>query len=173
MRQIIAREKLNYTCELIDQALEQEKKVIVFTNFTAPLDEMYEKYKKIAVKLNGTMKKEDRQESVDRFQKDKNVKLFIANLKAGGVGITLTAGEVVIMNDLSVVPSDHSQAEDRAFRIGQKNSVSCMYPLFENTIEQIVYNILQNKKNVIDAVMGDNLADDTILGHIMGELHKM
>ena len=134
---------------------------------------MYEKYKKIAVKLNGTMKKEDRQESVDRFQKDKNVKLFIANLKAGGVGITLTAGEVVIMNDLSFVPSDHSQAEDRAFRIGQKNSVSCMYPLFENTIEQIVYNILQNKKNVIDAVMGDNLADDTILGHIMGELHKM
>tara|TARA_R100000664_G_C2759346_1_gene149008 strand:- start:4263 stop:5993 length:1731 start_codon:yes stop_codon:yes gene_type:complete len=173
VRQIIAREKLNYTCELIDQALEQEKKVIVFTNFTAPLDEMYEKYKKIAVKLNGTMKKEDRQESVDRFQKDKNVKLFIANLKAGGVGITLTAGEVVIMNDLSFVPSDHSQAEDRAFRIGQKNSVSCMYPLFENTIEQIVYNILQNKKNVIDAVMGDNLADDTILEHIMGELYKM
>ena len=77
------------------------------------------------------------------------------------------------MNDLSFVPSDHSQGEDRAFRIGQKNSVSCMYPIFENSIEQIVYNILQNKKNIIDAVMGDNLSDDSIIEHIMGELYKM
>ena len=92
------------------------------------------------------MKKEDRQQSVDRFQKDKNIKIFVANLKAGGVGINLTKAEVVIMNDLSFVPSDHSQGEDRAFRIGQKNSVSCMYPIFENSIEQIVYNMLQNKK---------------------------
>tara|TARA_R110001599_G_scaffold73522_6_gene203218 strand:- start:749 stop:2185 length:1437 start_codon:yes stop_codon:yes gene_type:complete len=173
VRQIIAQEKLHHTYELIDQALEQEKKVIIFTNFTRPLEEIYEKYSDIAVKLNGTMKKEERQESVDRFQGDKNIKIFIANLKAGGVGITLTEAEVVIMNDLSFVPSDHSQAEDRAFRIGQKNSVSCMYPIFENSIEQIVYNMLQNKKSVIDAVMGDNLADDTILEHFIGELHKM
>jgi SNF2 family DNA or RNA helicase len=59
------------------------------------------------------------------------------------------------MNDLSFVPGHHLQSEDRAFREGQKKNVIIYYPVFENTIEQIIYNILQSKKNVIDQVMGD------------------
>jgi SWI/SNF-related matrix-associated actin-dependent regulator 1 of chromatin subfamily A len=101
------------------------------------------------------MTKLKKQESVDRFQSDDKVKILIGNIKAAGVGFTMTASEVVIMNDLSFVPSDHSQAEDRAYRYGQKNCVLVYYPVFENTIEMIVYNILQRKKNIIDQVMGD------------------
>lgn len=155
LRQVIAFEKVPYTCELIDKVIEQGKKVIVFTNFTASLDMLHEKYKKNSVILDGRMSKEKRQQSVDKFQNEDKIKIFISNIKAGGVGITLTAAEVVIMNDLSFVPSDHSQAEDRAYRYGQKNSVLIYYPVFENTIEMIVYNILQKKKNIIDQVMGD------------------
>ena len=155
IRQLIAYEKIQYTCELIDKCLDQGKKVIVFTNFTISLEMIHEKYKKNSVILNGSMSKEKKQESVDRFQNEDKIKIFISNIVAGGVGITLTAGEVVIMNDLSFVPAHHSQAEDRAYRYGQKNSVLVYYPVFENTIEKVIYNILQKKKNVIDQVMGD------------------
>lgn len=155
IRQLIAYEKIPYTCELIDKCLEQGKKVIVLTNFTMSLDMIHEKYKKNSVTLDGRMNKDKRQENVDRFQTDDKIRVFIGNIKAAGVGITLTAAEVVIMNDLSFVPADHSQGEDRAYRYGQKNSVLVYYPVFENTVEKIIYNILQKKKNVIDQVMGD------------------
>ena len=155
IRQLIAYEKIPYTCEIIDKCLDQGKKVIVFTNFTMSLDMLHEKYKKNSVILNGSMSKEKKQESVDRFQNEDKVKIFISNIIAGGVGITLTAGEVVVMNDLSFVPAHHSQAEDRAYRYGQKNSVLVYYPVFENTVEKIIYNILQKKKGIIDQVMGD------------------
>ena len=155
IRQLISYEKIPYTCELIDKCLEQGKKVIVLTNFTMTLDMLHEKYKKNSVTLDGRMSKDKRQDAVDRFQNEDKIKVFIGNIKAAGVGITLTAAEVVIMNDLSFVPADHSQGEDRAYRYGQKNSVLVYYPVFENTIERVIYNILQKKKNVIDQVMGD------------------
>lgn len=155
LRQLIAIEKVEHTCELIDKVLEQGKKVIVFTNFTTSLDMIHEKYKKNSVTLDGRMSKDRRQESVDKFQNNDKTRIFIGNIKAAGVGITLTAADTVIMNDLSFVPADHSQAEDRAYRYGQKNSVLVYYPIFENTIEMTVYNILQKKKDVIDQVMGD------------------
>jgi len=114
------------------------------------------------------MNKVKRQESVDRFQNDDKIQVFVGNIKAAGVGITLTAGEVVIFNDLSFVPSDHSQAEDRAYRYGQQSNVSVFYPVFENTIEMIIYDILQRKKNVIDTVMGDN--EDNMGNSVMEDL---
>ena len=170
IRQLIAIEKIPYTCELIDKFIEQDKKVIVFTNFTASLDMLHEKYKKNSVTLDGRMSKERRQESVDKFQENSKTKIFISNIKAGGVGITLTAAETVIMNDLSFVPADHSQAEDRAYRYGQKNSVLVYYPVFENTIEMQVYNILQKKKEIIDQVMGDGEYSDTFASELLKNL---
>lgn len=170
IRQLIAIEKVEYTCELIDKCLDQGKKVIVFTNFTATLDAIHEKYKKQSVVLDGRMSKEKRQESVDKFQNQDKVKIFISNIVAGGVGITLTAADTVIMNDLSFVPAHHSQAEDRAYRYGQKNSVLVYYPIFENTIEMIVYNILQKKKNIIDQVMGDGEYSDTFASELFKQL---
>ena len=155
VRQLISYEKIPYTCEIIDRCLEQGKKVIILTNFTMTLDMLHEKYKKNSVTLDGRMSKDKRQDAVDKFQNEKKYQIFIGNIKAAGVGITLTAAEVVIMNDLSFVPADHSQGEDRAYRYGQKNSVLVYYPIFENTIERVIYNILQKKKGVIDQVMGD------------------
>jgi hypothetical protein len=170
VRQVIAYEKVEYTSEIIDRCLEQGKKVIVFTNFTMTLDMLHEKYKKNSVVLDGRMSKEKRQQSVDRFQSEDKVKIFISNIIAGGVGITLTAAEVVIMNDLSFVPAHHSQAEDRAFRYGQKKNVMVYYPIFENTMEKIVYNILNKKKNIIDQVMGDGDFSESFATSLLKEL---
>jgi len=156
VRQIIADEKIAQTIELAENILEQDKKVIIFCNFTDSLNKITEHFGKAAVKLDGSMSKPERQHSVDQFQDNPKVKVFVGNIKAAGVGITLTAAEAVIMNDLSFLPSDHAQAEDRAYRYGQKNNVLVYYPIFENTIEGIIYDILNNKKQVIATVMGDN-----------------
>ena len=170
IRQLISFEKIPYTCEIIDKCIEQGKKVIVFTNFTMTLDMIHEKYKKNSVILDGRMSKEKRQDAVDRFQTQDKIKVFISNIVAGGVGITLTAAEVVIMNDLSFVPAHHSQAEDRAYRYGQKNSVLVYYPIFENTIEKIIYNILQKKKGIIDQVMGDGEYSESFSKDLLKQL---
>jgi SWI/SNF-related matrix-associated actin-dependent regulator 1 of chromatin subfamily A len=156
VRQIIADEKIAQTIELAENILEQDKKVIIFCNFTDSLNKITEHFGKAAVKLDGSMSKPERQHSVDQFQDNPKVKVFVGNIKAAGVGITLTSAEAVIMNDLSFLPSDHAQSEDRAYRYGQKNNVLVYYPIFENTIEGIIYDILNNKKQVIATVMGDN-----------------
>ena len=157
VRQIIANEKVAQTIELCENILEQDKKVIIFCNFTDSLNTIYNHFKKVAVKLDGSTPKGERQDAVDKFQTDDKVKVFVGNIKAAGVGLTLTAAETVIMNDLSFLPSDHSQAEDRAYRYGQKNTVVVYYPLFENTIEGIIYDILDKKKRIINTVMGDTM----------------
>jgi len=172
LRQLIAIEKVEHTCELIDKVLEQGKKVIVFTNFTMSLDMIHEKYKKKSVILDGRMSKLARQDSVDRFQNEDKIKIFIGNIKAAGVGITLTAADIVIMNDLSFVPADHSQAEDRAYRYGQKNTVLVYYPVFENTIEMTIYNILQKKKGIIDQVMGDGEYSESFASELVKNIKK-
>jgi len=160
VRQVIANEKINATIELIESVLEQDKKVIVFTNFTNSLELILEKFGKIAVRVDGSCSQKERQYAVDEFQNNDKIKVFVGNIKAAGVGLTLTAGEIVIMNDLSFLPSDHSQAEDRAYRIGQKNSVLVYYPIFDNTIEGIIYDILQKKKNIFETIMGDRVSTE-------------
>ena len=170
VRQVIAEEKIKNTCEIAENIVEQGKKVIIFTNFTDSLNQITEHFGKSAVKLDGSMSKQERQNAVDRFQEDDKIQVFVGNIKAAGVGITLTSAEAVIMNDLSFVPSDHSQAEDRAYRYGQKNNVLVYYPIFENTIESIIYDILQNKKNIFEIVMGDNPQKGDILEQILNEI---
>ena len=173
VRQVIAEEKVIQTIELAENIIEQGKKVIIFCNFTNSLDRIIQHFGKTAVRLDGSMSKPERQNSVDKFQEDDKVKVFVGNIKAAGVGITLTAAEAVIMNDLSFLPSDHSQAEDRAYRYGQKNNVLVYYPIFENTIEGVIYDILNNKKQVIATVMGDNLNSSDMAEEILKRINEI
>jgi len=173
VRQIIADEKITQTIELAENIIEQDKKVIIFCNFTDSLNKICQHFGKTAVKLDGSMSKPERQKSVDNFQENDKVKVFVGNIKAAGVGLTLTAGEAVIMNDLSFLPSDHAQAEDRAYRYGQKNNVLVYYPIFENTIEGVIYDILNNKKQVIATVMGDNLNSSDMAEEILKRINEI
>jgi SWI/SNF-related matrix-associated actin-dependent regulator 1 of chromatin subfamily A len=173
VRQIIADEKISQTIEIAENIIEQDKKVIIFCNFTDSLNKIIEHFGKSAVKLDGSMSKPERQRSVDEFQDNPKVKVFVGNIKAAGVGITLTSAEAVIMNDLSFLPSDHAQAEDRAYRYGQKNNVLVYYPIFENTIEGVIYDILNNKKQVIATVMGDNQTTTDAAEEILQKINQL
>ena len=159
VRKVIANEKVKDTIEFVQNIIDQGKKVIIFTNFTDTLQLIHSHFGKESVYLDGSCNKVQRQYAVDQFQENEKIKVFVGNLKAAGVGLTLTAAEVVIMNDLSFVPAEHAQAEDRAYRYGQKNNVLVYYPIFENTIEGVIYDILNKKKKVIGTVMGDELQE--------------
>ena len=173
IRQVIADEKIAQTIELAENIIEQGKKVIIFCNFTDSLSKICEHFGKTAVRVDGSTPKHERQNAVDQFQDSEKIKVFVGNIKAAGVGLTLTAAEAVIMNDLSFLPSDHSQAEDRAYRYGQKNNVLVYYPIFENTIEGIIYDILNNKKQVIATVMGDNQNTTDAAEEILKRIQEM
>jgi SWI/SNF-related matrix-associated actin-dependent regulator 1 of chromatin subfamily A len=168
VRKVIANEKTKQTIEFVENILEQGKKVIIFTNFTDTLQTIYQHFGKQSVYLDGSCSNAVRQQAVDSFQNDDKTRVFVGNLKAAGVGLTLTAAEVVIMNDLSFVPAEHAQAEDRAYRYGQKSNVLVYYPLFENTIEGAIYDILNRKKQIIRTVMGDEQPENT--GDIVEEI---
>ena len=171
VRKVIANEKTKQTIEFVENILEQGKKVIIFTNFTDTLQTIYQHFGKQAVYLDGSCSNAVRQQAVDSFQNDDKTRVFVGNLKAAGVGLTLTAAEVVIMNDLSFVPAEHAQAEDRAYRYGQKSNVLVYYPLFENTIEGAIYDILNKKKRIINTVMGDGIIENP--GDVAEEILKL
>jgi SNF2 family DNA or RNA helicase len=172
VRQVIAEEKIQHTIELTQNIIDQEKKVIIFTNFTDTLNRIADHFGKQAVRLDGSSSKPQRQYAVDQFQENDKIKVFVGNVKAAGVGLTLTAAESVIINDLSFVPGDLSQAEDRAYRYGQKNNVLVYYPIFENTIEGSIYDIVNSKKSIIETVMGDNLDKGDIVEQIMNKINS-
>jgi SWI/SNF-related matrix-associated actin-dependent regulator 1 of chromatin subfamily A len=171
VRKVIANEKTRQTIEFAENILEQGKKVIIFTNFTDSLQTIYQHFGKQAVYLDGSCSNSVRQQAVDQFQNEEKIKVFVGNLKAAGVGLTLTSAEVVIMNDLSFVPAEHAQAEDRAYRYGQKSNVLVYYPLYENTIEGAIYDILNTKKQIIRTVMGDQIPEN--VGDVAEEILKL
>jgi SWI/SNF-related matrix-associated actin-dependent regulator 1 of chromatin subfamily A len=173
VRQIIADEKISQTIEIAENIIEQGKKVIIFCNFTDSLNKIVDHFGKSAVKLDGSMKQHERQFSVDQFQENDKIKVFVGNIKASGTGITLTSGEVIIFNDLSFLPSDMAQAEDRAYRYGQKCNVLVYYPIYQNTIENIIYDIVNNKKKVIATVMGDDKNPADTAEEIMKKINNL
>jgi SWI/SNF-related matrix-associated actin-dependent regulator 1 of chromatin subfamily A len=171
LRQFIAAMAIPHTIEMVENALEMGRKVIVFTSFTEELEILSRHFGKLAVTHNGPMTTTKKQRSVDEFQNNPKVKVFIGNIKSAGVAITLTEATVVIFNSFDWVPGNNEQAEDRAFRIGQKNDVNVYYQLFMDTISTRMWNMLQNKKDVIATIMGDKqLTEEEITIMMMEEI---
>ena len=154
LRQFIAKITIKKTIEMVDNAIEQDQKVIVFTNFTDELLELQEHFGKQCVIHYGEMNDTKKQASVDLFQTNPDKKVFIGNIKSAGVGITLTEATIVIFNSFDWVPGNNEQAEDRSYRIGQTNHVNVYYQLFNDTIATKMWDILENKKEVIAQIIG-------------------
>ena len=160
LRQFIAEIAIPHTIEMVENALEMGRKVIIFTSFNEEQDMLAEHFGKMAVRHNGSMSAKEKQRSVDAFQKNAKTKVFIGNIQSAGVAITLTEATVVVFNSFSWVTGDNEQAEDRAFRIGQKNDVNVYYQLFEDTISIRMWETLKNKQTIINAILGDKKEKD-------------
>jgi SWI/SNF-related matrix-associated actin-dependent regulator 1 of chromatin subfamily A len=155
LRQFIANQAIQYTIELVENALDMGRKVIIFTSFTEELETLAAHFGKLAVKHNGSMTTAQKQKSVDGFQNNPKIKVFIGNTKSAGVGITLTESTVTVFNSYDWVPSINEQCEDRSYRIGQVNDVNIYYQLFENTISTRMWETLKIKKDIINIILGD------------------
>lgn len=167
LRQCIAAEAIPSTIEMVENAIDQGHKVIVFTNFTEELEMIHNHFSKISVKHNGKMSDKLKQKSIDEFQLNPKVKVFVGNIKSAGVGITLTEGTIVIFNSYSWVPGENEQAEDRAWRIGQKNDVKIYYQIFLDTISTRMWEMLQNKKDAIKTIMGDKKMSEEEISELL------
>lgn len=151
LKQVVVENK-NIT-EILRNFLENGKKMIVFSQYKTVIDKLHAIFEEIGVKLTGDTPASARQDIIDQFQNNGDVRVFFSTIKAGGVGITLTEADTVVFTDLSWTPSDHQQAEDRAYRIGQKNNVNIYYLITPKTIEEKIWKLLKRKETMINKIM--------------------
>lgn len=153
LKRLSALGKIESMVEQIKEVVEGGEKIIVFGWHT----EVIHTIKKSipgAVTITGEDNDKVKNANVDAFQQNPNVQVIICNIKSGGVGITLTASSRVSFIELPWHPAHCDQAEDRAWRIGQKNAVGCMYLLGQNTIDEHIYSIIENKRAIVAQVTG-------------------
>jgi SNF2 family DNA or RNA helicase len=149
LRKAASVAKIETAIEMANDILEEGQQVVIFTEF---LDTAKELHKRLGGELLiGETAVSDRQNLVDRFQSGQS-KVFISTSRAGGVGITLTASQTVIMVDRPWTSGDAMQCEDRCHRIGQKNSVS-VYWLQWHEIDQKIDTILEQKQERIELIL--------------------
>lgn len=153
LKRISALGKLNEVKEFVQEVIESGEKLIVFCSLHAIVDEMLKEFPE-AVTVTGRDNTERKQKNIDAFQNDPNVKLIVCNIKAAGVGITLTASSRVAFVEYPWTYADCVQAEDRAHRIGQKNNVMCTYFLGDKTIDEDLYKMIQEKRHVGNLITG-------------------
>ena len=171
-RQALAIAKAPATLDFVRGATEQGEKVIVFSCFDGPIQKLATELGPAAVVLTGKTPGDKRQAVVDRFQQDEAVRVFLANIIAGGGGLNLTAATQVVFNDLDWVPANHWQAEDRAYRIGQTRTVNVTYVVAENTIDDFVQAVLEAKAAIVNAIVeGEAIAGD-LGGDVLDELQR-
>ena len=153
LRQISARGKVRDVIEFVKDFRENGKKIILFCSLHEVVDQL-KRYFPPAVSVTGRDSQDEKQRAVDAFQNNPKADIIICSIKAAGVGLTLTASSNVAFVEFPWTYADCCQCEDRAHRIGQKDSVTCYYFLGRRTIDQKVYRIIQEKKNIANAVTG-------------------
>lgn len=151
----IALAKVPYVIEHIKaiQDEDPDMKVVIFAHHLDVIAELMEAFGESAVKLTGDDTLKARQAAVDRFQTDPTCRQFIGNMQAAGVGITLTAAHWVVFAEVSWVPGNMSQAEDRCHRIGQSDSVLVQHLILEGSLDGKKVRTLVAKQDVIDRAL--------------------
>jgi SWI/SNF-related matrix-associated actin-dependent regulator 1 of chromatin subfamily A len=153
LKRISALGKINEVKDFVDEVMESGEKLVLFCNLHAIVDEMLKLYPD-AVTVTGRDSMEAKQTSIDRFQNDPSCKLIVCNIKAAGVGITLTASSRVAFIEYPWTYADCVQCEDRVHRIGQKNNVMCTYFLGHKTIDEDLYEMIQEKRHTANTITG-------------------
>ena len=167
LRKYIAIQTIPETISLVNEIIEQGHKVVIFTCFTDELKELSEYYGSNSVLHYGEMNDTDKQKSVDKFQQEGGPMVFIGNIISAGVAITLTRSTYVVFNSFDWVPGNSEQAEDRSYRLGQKNNVTVYYNLFEDTIVSRMWSTLTRKKDIISRIMSKTVDSDSIVEEIV------
>jgi len=145
--------KLDMLLDQLQEVIAEGHKALIFSQFTSLLAIVRERLKGTDHEyLDG--KTTDRQARVERFQNDPECRLFLISLKAGGLGLNLTAADYVFILDPWWNPAVESQAVDRAHRIGQERQVFAYRLIARDTVEEKVLQLQETKRNLADAILG-------------------
>ena len=147
--------KLDLLMELIPEAIANEHRVLVFSQFTSMLKLIEKELIDLEIPyfyLEGSTPTEERNENVKRFNAGER-KVFLISLKAGGTGLNLTGADTVIHYDPWWNPAVEDQATDRAYRIGQQNKVHVIKLITKGTIEEKIFKLQRKKKELSDSVI--------------------
>ena len=159
--------KLDTLLAQLDQVLEEDHKVLVFSQFTSLLAILRSRLDAAKISyayLDGRTR--DREARVEQFQEDPNTKLFLISLKAGGVGLNLNAAEYVYLLDPWWNPAVEAQAIDRAHRIGQTRRVFAYRLIARDTVEEKVLELQKSKRDLADAIIS---ADNSVIKNLTRE----
>jgi SNF2 family DNA or RNA helicase len=155
LKQVAIKGKMKAAIEWIKTFLDSGEKLIVFGTHRSTIGAIMREFSDCAVSVIGGMNAEVKDAAVTAFQNDQDVRLFVGNIQAAGVGLTLTAASNVAFLELADGPEMLKQCEDRACRIGQENAVNCWYLLAENTIDGKMVEMVEGKSKVIDKITED------------------
>ena len=148
--------KLEAFREILDEALDEGHRLLVFSQFTSQLALIREELKSRGVEacyLDGSMTPKARQAEVDRFQGSDEVPVFLLSLKAGGSGLNLTGADIVVHLDPWWNPAAEAQATDRAHRIGQTRTVTSYKLICAGTVEEKVLALQDTKRALLAGVL--------------------
>ena len=151
--------KVDLLLEQLDEVIDSGHKALVFSQFTTLLGIVrgfLDRKGVVYEYLDGSTR--DRQARVDRFQGDPACPLFLISLKAGGVGLNLTAADYVFLLDPWWNPAVEAQAIDRTHRIGQTRRVLASRLIARDTVEERVLELQQRKRALADAILGEQNA---------------
>lgn len=162
LKAISARGKLPEAIEHIQEVVDAGQKIVVFIHQKFMAEALLNAFPG-AVSVRGDDDRESRQRSVDAFQNDPRVLVIVCSIKAAGVGITLTASSRLVFLELPWHPADTDQCEDRIHRIGQKNAAQISYFLGKDTIDEDIYKIIEKKRGISDAILGQTTEIDTMI----------
>ncbi len=151
----IESSKLNLLSEIVDELLENGHKALIFSQFVGHLELIKEQISKKGIKyqyLDGSTPLKQRQDAINAFQRGEG-EVFLISLKAGGVGLNLTAADYVIHMDPWWNPAVEDQASDRAHRIGQQRPVTIYRLVTKGTIEEKIVKLHQDKRDLADSLL--------------------
>ncbi len=150
VRQYLAKEMIPNTIQLVNEKIEDDEKVIIICTFTEEINELKKYYGNKCVIYDGKMSLKQKDKAEYEFMNNPKVKVFIGQIIACSVGLTLTAAHTLIFNSYSWVAADNLQACDRIYRLNQTHDVTCIYQLFNDSISQNMFEKVMRKEVIMN-----------------------
>jgi SWI/SNF-related matrix-associated actin-dependent regulator 1 of chromatin subfamily A len=175
IRRETAIAKIPAVIEHVSAILSEGSKVVLFAHHKEVVEKLHAAFSSEALFMHSDTpaKVDDRQLLVDRFQSDESIRLIVGTIGTMGVGFTLTASSYVVMAELSWVPGDVSQAEDRCHRIGTKDSVLIQHLVLEGSLDKRMADVLVEKQDIADRTLDQKSQAQLLDDPIMPDREKM
>lgn len=169
LKQLTIKGKMQQAISWIKEFLESGDKLVVFATHVETVKTLMKEFGKAAVKIDGSVSSNKRQQVVEQFQTNDDVRLFVGNIQAAGIAITLTAASSVAFVEIGWGPGEHDQAEDRIHRIGQEaDSVNIYYLLARNSIEGRIVSLIDRKRGVLANLLdGQDAPAESMLADLL------